>query len=92
MKINFAHIRDRSTSGDWFDFAVFEANSASGSNTDNNVLLSQLTDKARSSGLKIDQAALAYQQNSRLHYFGSKHLVEYLSQHGVPKWTHSFDV
>lgn len=29
MKIDFAHIRERSTAGDWIDFAVFGARSTS---------------------------------------------------------------
>jgi hypothetical protein len=91
MKINVAHLRERSTSGGWIDFAVFDAKSHSGSKSDNDALLQELTIKARLSGLKIDQSALAYSQNGRLKFYGSNNLVDYLSSHGVPSWTHKID-
>ena len=34
MRLNFAHIRERSTTGDYVDFAVFEANATSGRDED----------------------------------------------------------
>ncbi len=91
MKINVAHIREKSTTGGWIDFAVFDAKSNSGSQFDNQNLLQQLTLKARGSGLKIDQAALAFRQNGRAQFFGSKNLVQHLSRAGVPGWTHTID-
>lgn len=92
MQINLAHIRERSTSGGAIDFAVFEAKSSSGSTSDNGALLAQLTAKARAAGLKIDQSALAFRQNGRIQFFGSKHLVDHLARHaGVPNWTHKID-
>ena len=89
MKISLAHIRERSTSGGYIDFAVFDAKSTSGNN---GALLQQLTAKARAAGLKIDQSALAYTQNGRLQFFGSKNLVDFLSKSGLPRWTHEIDV
>lgn len=89
MKIFLAHIRERSTSGRYIDFAVFDAKSNSG---DNDALLAQLTAKARASGLKIDQSALAYSQNGRIQFYGSKNLVDYLSRSGLPQWTHEINV
>lgn len=89
MQINLAHLRDHSTSGGYIDFAVFDARSASGSDSDNAALLHQLTMKARRSGLKIDKSALAYMQNGNLTFYGTKDLVEYLSRSGVPHWTHT---
>ena len=91
MKINVAHLRERSTSGGWIDFAVFDAKSHSGSKSDNEALLQQLTIKARLAGLKIDQSALAYNQNGRPKFYDSKNLVDYLSNNGVPGWTHDID-
>lgn len=91
MKINLAHIRERSTSGGWIDFAVFDARSNSGSNYDNANLLNQLTAKARASGLKIDQSALAYRQNGRIQFYGTQNLVDYVSNAGLPQWTHEID-
>jgi len=92
MRINMAHLRERSTSGGWINFAVFDARSNSGSNEDNSVLLHQLTAKARASGLQVDQSALAYSQNGDIRFYGSKNLVDYLSNSFVPNWTHKIDV
>jgi hypothetical protein len=89
MKIHLAHIRAPSTSGGYIDFAVFDAKSTSGSNA---TLLAQLTARARVSGLKIDQSALAYSQNGRIQFYGSRHLVDHLARSGLPRWTHEIDV
>ena len=91
MQINFAHLRERSTSGGWIDFAVFEARSVSGTESDNSEVLIRLTNKARASGKKIDQSALAFQAGGRIQFFGDRKLVEYLSKVGVPRWTHTID-
>lgn len=92
MQIDLAHLRERSTSGHPIDFAVFGARSNSGTQGDNERLLAQLTMKARGAGLKVDQAALAYNEHGRVRFFGSKHLVDYLAKSGVPRWTHKIDV
>jgi hypothetical protein len=92
MKINVAHIRAPAASGGSIDFAVFDAKSTSSGDAANNLLLQQLTLKARVSGMKIDQSALAYTHNGRLQFFGSKSLVEHLSRSGLPSWTHSINV
>lgn len=91
MRINLAHIRERSTSGGWIDFAVFDARSSSGTDSDNAALLAQLTAKARASGLTVDQSALAYDEAGRIRFYGTKHLVDYLSRSGLPQWTHQID-
>jgi len=88
MRINFAHIRERSTSGGWIDFAVFEAKSVSGTDQANGEVLARLTAKAERAGYKIDQSALAFSQNGQIRFFGNTKLVEYLSHAGVPTWTH----
>jgi len=92
MKINLAHLRERFTFGGWINFAVFDAKSSSGTNADNSALLAELTAKARVSGLKIDQSALAYKQAGKNRFYGDKNLVDYLSHYGVPRWTHEVDV
>jgi len=92
MKINLAHIREKSTSGGWIDFAVFDAKATSGGNSGNDTLLAQLTAQARTDGLKIDQSALAYKQGSKIMFHGDKNLVSYLSKSGVSRWTHTVDV
>lgn len=91
MQIDLAHLRERSTSGHPIDFAVFAARSNSGTQADNDRLLAQLTGKARAAGLKIDQAALAFSENGRTKFYGSKNLVGYLAERGVPRWTHKID-
>ncbi len=88
-KINLAHIRERSTTGRWIDFVVFDAKSTTNSN---NQLLFQLTAKARSAGLKVNQSALVYKKNGRTEFYGDKNLVQYLSNSGLPQWTHTIDV
>lgn len=91
MKINFAHIREHSTSGGAIDFAVFDAHSTTNSDSENAKVLAQLTAKARMSGCKIDQAALAFTENGRIQFFGSKNLVDHLARSGLPQWTHWID-
>lgn len=92
MKIDFAHLRQRAQSGGWISFCVFGTRSSSGTNTDNSRLLAQLTTKARANNLRVDQAALAFESAGRIQFFGSRHLVDFLSHHGVPAWTHQLDV
>ena len=91
MKVNLAHLRERAVSGGWINFAVFDARSASGTDSANSALLAQLTAKARASGLKIDQSALAFSQNGRIQFYGSKNLVNYLAKGWAPHWTHTID-
>lgn len=89
MKVSLAHIRERSITGGWIDFVVFDAKSTTNNNSQ---LLSQLTSKARASGLKVDKSALAYNRNNRIEFYGTKDLVQYLSKSGLPQWTHSINV
>ncbi len=88
MRINMAHVRERASGGGWINFAVFDARSTNGSN---DALLAQLTYSARNSGLKVDQAALAYRSGGRIQFYGAKHLVDYLARMGLPRWTHTID-
>ena len=89
MKINMAHLRERSTTGGWINFAVFTAKSTTG---DNAGLLHQLTMVARANGLQVDQSALAFQSGGRIQFYGDKNLVSYLSKGWIPQWTHTIDV
>ena len=91
MRVNLAHLREHARSGGWINFAVFEARSSSGSNEDNARLLAQLTAKAKNANLRVDQSALAFMSGSRIQFFGSPPLVEYLSKNGLPSWTHSIE-
>jgi len=92
MQIKFAHLRQPAVNGGWVNFAVFDARSNSGSTSANSVLLEQLTAQARGNQLRIDQSALAFRANGRIQFFGSKHLVEFLSHNGVPRWTHTLTI
>lgn len=90
MQINFAHLRERATNGGDINFAVFEARA----NTDaaRSIVLADLTTRARNSGLRVDQSALAYTENGRIKFFGSKNLVDYLSRGWSPRWTHKLSM
>lgn len=92
MKVNVAHLRERSKSGGWVDFAVFDARSTTGSSQDNDELLQQLIARGRAAGLKIDKGALAFERNGRIVFYGAEDVVEYLQGLGVPEWTHTIDV
>jgi hypothetical protein len=92
MNINVAHLRERARSGGWINFAVFDARSSSGTATDNQDLLNQLTFKARAAHLHVDQSALAYMSGGQVQFFGSPPLVDYLSKRGVPSWTHTLTI
>jgi hypothetical protein len=92
LKVNLALVRERATSGDWINFVVFDASSPSGSVSDNSVLLAQLTAKARASSIEVDQTALAFASRGRLRFFGSRALIDILSEKGLPAWTHEIDV
>lgn len=91
MKVNLAHLRERARSGGWINFAIFEARSSSGTRDDNARLLAQLTAKARTASLQVDQSALAFMSGGRVQFFGSPPLVEYLSKSGLPGWTHTIE-
>ena len=89
MKINMAHLQERSRIGGYINFAIFDAKSTSNNNSG---LLNQLTQKARANGLKVDQSALAYHEHGRTKFFGDKNLVNYLSNNFYNQWTHTLDV
>ena len=82
MQINFAHLRERAVSGGEVNFAVFEANATSNTDSARASVLADLTARARSSGLRVDQSALAFRQNGRLRFYGTRTLVDYLSHPG----------
>ncbi len=88
-QVNMAHLRERSTSGGWVNFAVFDAKSTVGDNT---FLLNQLTQAARNAGLQVDQSALAYSVGSRIKFEGDPNLVKYLAKGWHPHWTHKLSI
>ena len=89
--MNLAHLRERAQRGGYIDFAVFEARSNTGDDISNGAVLRNLTARARSQGLKIDQSALVFRNGTRTQFYGDKPLVNYLSESGVPRWTHTID-
>jgi hypothetical protein len=92
MRTSVAHLRERSTTGGWIDFVVFDARSMSGTNADNAELLHSRPLRARASGLEIDQFALAFMQHGRATFYGSNSLVDFLSRNRLPGWTHTSNV
>ena len=88
MQINFAHLRERATNGGEINFAVFEARANSNNDTARSAVLAGLTMRARNSGLRVDQSALAYSENGRIKFFRDRNLVDYLSRGWTPHWTH----
>lgn len=92
MKINFAHLRERAVNGGWINFAVFDADATTKLNSDRNRLLNQLTIKARASGLRVDQSALAFEENGQIRFYGDPNLVKFLANNFSPYWTHSMNV
>jgi hypothetical protein len=87
MRIEMAHLRDQD-----INFAVFAADATDRTNTGRQTLLSQLVAKARGNRLRVDKAALAFEESGRPTFFGTPDLVKYLSSRGVPRWTHTLDV
>ena len=82
-----AHLRDQG-----IDFAVFNAKALEDTDAARDDLLAQLTNAARLQGLKIDKSALAYRSGARNRFYGTPDLVRYLTQRGVPRWTHTIEV
>lgn len=92
MRVNLAHIHERTTTGHELDFAVFDANARTGLDSDRDDLLSDLTVSARRAGLKVDVSALAYEENGQIRFYGDKVVVEFLSRMGVPNWNKWIEV
>ena len=88
MRIDMAHLRVQGVS-----FAVFAADANNRTNAGRQDLLGQLVAKARRNSMRVDKAALAFQESDRTTFFGTPDLVNYLSSRGgVPTWTHTLDV
>ena len=92
MNINLAHVRERSVHGGWINFVVFEADATDRTASGRARVLAGLTLKARANRLKVDQAAIAFVENGKIHFYGDPNLVDYLSKSGVPRWTHKLDI
>jgi hypothetical protein len=87
MRIEMAHLRDQG-----IDFAVFNADATNHSDSGRQTLLSQLIVTARRNRVKVDKAALAFEEFGEIKFFGTPDLVQYLASRGVPRCTHTLDV
>ena len=91
MTTSFAHIREQG-----LDCAIFDANASNDSDSGRAELLSQLKALARSNGLHVDRAVLAYSKFGRLSFYGDRDLVQFLIRHvengGGFSWTHKLTV
>jgi hypothetical protein len=85
--INMAHLRVQG-----IDFAVFDADARSHMDRDRSRLLDRLTKCARSTGMRIQKSALAYQENGELRFFGTPDLVQFLVANPYIEWTHRLNV
>ena len=89
MQVIVAYISQPSTDGSAKRFVVFDARAADGNNQ---ALLRQLSENAKHAGMDFDWAALAFMQGSRVAYYGSPALTQYLVKtKWVPSWTHTLD-
>lgn len=87
MRIEMAHLQDQG-----INFAVFAADARTHGDRDRQALLGRLMLEARRNNLRVDKAALAFEEHGRLTYFGPPDLVRYLASRGVGRWTHTLDV
>jgi hypothetical protein len=87
MRINFAHINIHG-----LNVAVFDAKPTVDSDAARGQLLNDLANRARRLNLRVEKAALAYEEFGRIKFYGNIDLVNYLSNAGLPNWTHWMDV
>jgi hypothetical protein len=92
MRIEFAHLRRRSTTGHDIDFAVFDAKANDNTPEGRDELLAQLTMTAQSMGLIVEAAALMYDENRQIKTWGDPFVLDVLSKEGVPRPTHYVDM
>lgn len=85
--VNLAHVRIQGV-----NCAIFDADATSRTSSARSSLLSRLTLAARHAGLRIEKSALAYADSDRLNFFGSRDLVQYLADAGLPDWTHTIQM
>ena len=63
MRIQMAHLRDQG-----INFAIFAADAANHTDTGRQALLAELVAKARGNRLRVDKAALAYNEAGRTRF------------------------
>jgi hypothetical protein len=47
---------------------------------------------ALANDLRVEAAALAYEEHGQIKTWGDPFAVDYLSKRGVPRWTHYLDM
>jgi len=87
MQIEMAHIK---TQG--INFIVFNADAPSRMQQDRQRLLADLVRRARANRLRVEKAALAFNESGRTTFFGAPDLVRFLASSGLPRWTHTLTV
>lgn len=92
MTVNLVQHQERSRSGGWINFAVFDARSSSGTRGVNSRLLPRLPAKAKLANLRTDQSALVCASGDRMQFFDDSLLVGYPAKSGLPRWAHTIDV
>ncbi|HYY57275.1 MAG TPA: hypothetical protein VE842_08065 [Pyrinomonadaceae bacterium] len=85
MRIEFAHLQERSTTGQLVDFAVFHAKANSNTDSARDAWLAQLILAAQSIGRKVDAAALVYNEHRQIKTWGHPFVLDYLFKRGVPR-------
>ena len=88
MKVNYAVLQEQ-VSDRLSNNVVFQAGAPSSLESEQMELLRQLMMHVRRKGLNVHQAALAFEEEGELKFFGSRNLVDHLSENGLPGWTHS---
>jgi len=84
MRIEFAHLRQRSTTGQMVDFAVFHAKANGNTDADRQRWLSELGNSSSSSRRKVDVAALVYQEGTQMTWWGHPFVGDFINRLGVP--------
>lgn len=84
MRIEFAHLQERLTTGKLVDFAVFHAKANQDSDLARQAWLGRLIIAARQVGRKVDVAALVYDQGNEIKWWGHPFVVDFIDKRGVP--------
>ena len=87
MRIEMAHIQEQG-----INFAVFNADATNHTDAGRQALLGRLIIAAQRNRLRVEKAALAFEEGGQIKYFGTPDLVRFLAPRGVPRWTHTLNV
>ena len=87
-RIDFSHLKELSTNGQYVSFAIFQAKPTQNSERAREELLAQLILDARGLGLRVESAAIVYDENGQIKTWGHEFALDYLSKRGIPRATH----